>query len=69
MNTLARKTLVAGLLAAAALAVPLVVMAQSAASADKGQAVVQAAGAALAQLLAELHALPLSTLAPRPGPP
>jgi len=34
-----------------------------------GQAVVQAAGAALAQLLAELHALPLSTLAPRPGPP
>ena len=41
----------------------------AAASADKGQAVVQAAGAALAQLLAELHALPLSTLAPRPGPP
>ena len=41
----------------------------AAASADTGQAVVQAAGAALAQLLAELHALPLSTLAPRPGPP
>lgn len=31
----------------------------SAASADKGRAVVQAAGSALAQLLAELHALPL----------
>ena len=38
----------------------------AAASADKGQAVVQAAGQALAQLLAELHALPLSTLAPSP---
>ena len=36
---------------------------------DYRRAVVQAAGAALAQLLAELHALPLSTLAPRPGPP
>ena len=40
----------------------------AAASADKGQAVVQAAGQALAQLLGELHALPLSTLAPKPGP-
>ncbi|MHA7599105.1 creatininase family protein [Alicycliphilus sp. T452] len=38
----------------------------AAASADKGRAVVQAAGQALARLLAELHALPLSTLAPRP---
>ena len=37
-----------------------------AASAQKGQAFVEAAGQALAQLLAELHALPLQTLA-RPG--
>ncbi len=36
-------------------------------SADKGRAVVQAAGQALALLLAELHALPLSALAPKPG--
>lgn len=39
----------------------------AAASADKGQAVVQAAAQALAQLLAELHALPLSTLAAKPA--
>ncbi|MBS0506363.1 MAG: creatininase family protein [Proteobacteria bacterium] len=39
----------------------------AAASADKGQAVVLAAGQALAQLLAELHALPLSTLASSPN--
>ena len=39
----------------------------AAASADKGRAVVQAAGQALALLLAELHALPLSALAPKPG--
>lgn len=37
------------------------------ASADKGRAVVQAAGAALAQLWQELDRLPLSTLAPPPG--
>ena len=35
----------------------------AAATADKGRAVVQAAGQQLAQLLCELHALPLSTLA------
>jgi len=34
----------------------------AAATADKGRAVVQAAGEGLAQLLSELHALPLSTL-------
>jgi len=33
----------------------------AAATADKGRAVVQAAGEALAQLLSELHALPSST--------
>ncbi len=39
----------------------------SAATAEKGQALVQAAGAALAQLLQELDALPLSTLVSAPG--
>ena len=34
----------------------------AAATADKGRAVVQAAGQQLAQLLRELHALPLATL-------
>ncbi|GAB3357642.1 MULTISPECIES: creatininase family protein [Giesbergeria] len=38
----------------------------AAASADKGRAVVQGAAQALAQLLHELHQLPLSTLAPTP---
>lgn len=38
------------------------------ASADKGRAVVQAAGQALARLLAELHALPAHTIAPAPAP-
>lgn len=40
----------------------------AAATAERGRAVVQAAGSALARLLGELHALPLSTLAPRPQP-
>lgn len=40
----------------------------AAATAERGRAVVQAAAQALAQLLGELHALPLSTLAPRPVP-
>jgi creatinine amidohydrolase len=38
----------------------------AAATADKGQALVQAAGLSLAKLLAEVHALPLSTLVARP---
>ena len=38
----------------------------AAATADKGQALVQAAGLGLARLLAEVHALPLSTLVARP---
>ena len=38
----------------------------AAATADKGQALVQAAGLSLARLLAEVHALPLSTLVARP---
>jgi creatinine amidohydrolase len=37
----------------------------AAASADKGRAVLDAAGRALAQLLAELHELPLTTLSDR----
>jgi len=37
----------------------------AAASAEKGQALLQAAGHALAQMLAELHALPLDTLRSR----
>lgn len=37
------------------------------ATAEKGQAVVQAAAAGLVQLLAELHALPLDTVVNRPG--
>ena len=37
-----------------------------AASADKGQQLLQAAGRALAQLLAELHRLPLGTLVAKP---
>lgn len=41
----------------------------AAATAERGRAVVQAAGQALAQLLGEIHALPLSTLAPGPGAP
>ncbi len=40
----------------------------AAASADKGAVLVQAAGRALAQLLAEVGRLPLDTLAPRPQP-
>ena len=39
----------------------------AAATADKGRAVVEAAAQALAQLLQELHQLPLSTLAPAPS--
>ena len=39
----------------------------AAATAAKGEALVQAAGRALAQLLAELDALPLSTLVDQPG--
>ena len=39
----------------------------AAATSDKGRAVVQAAGVQLALLLAELHALPLSTLNTAPG--
>ncbi len=37
------------------------------ASADKGRTVLDAAGRALARLLAELHQLPLSTLSDRVG--
>ena len=37
----------------------------SAATADKGRAVIAAAGQALAQLLMEVDALPLSTLVPQ----
>ncbi|GKS97040.1 creatininase family protein [Acidovorax sp. SUPP2825] len=37
------------------------------ATAEKGRAVVQAAAAALVQLLGELHALPLDTVVDRPG--
>ena len=39
----------------------------AAATAEKGRAVLDAAGRALAQLLAELHRLPLSTLVDKPG--
>ena len=39
----------------------------AAASADKGQALLQAAGRSLARLLAELESLPLSTLVSRPA--
>jgi creatinine amidohydrolase len=38
----------------------------AAATADKGHALVQAAGRSLAQLLSELHQLPLSTLVDAP---
>ena len=40
----------------------------AAASADKGRAVLEAAGLSLARLLAEIDQLPLSTLVAKPGP-